>query len=292
MIIAILDFIIGNTLRHFYFRQVAGADYRTAYSMDSTTAEILIFGSSRANHHYVPEVFEDNLKMSFYNNGRDGNFLLYNYAVFKAVVRRYTPRIIVFDINQDDFFFGISSYERLSSLLPYYRSHDEIKSIINLKSPFEKIKLISSIYPFNSKIITIGIGNLSINKDRKGDDMGFVPLKQSIADTTLVKLEHKDGSIDDIKINALKDILQICKSKKIQIILIQLPLYGYVEENKSLEVINNLATEYNKEFWNYANDPYFIKNPTLFQDLYHLNEQGALQFSQMVVDRIMKENIN
>src|SRR5579885_1123861 len=60
----LLDFVIGSALRYFYFKQDSGLLYRTTYSMDSTRAEILIFGSSTANHHYVPGLFTNNLHLS------------------------------------------------------------------------------------------------------------------------------------------------------------------------------------------------------------------------------------
>ena len=58
VIIFIFDYSVGNILRYFYFKQESGMPYRTTYSIEKTTADILIFGSSRANHHYHPDVFE------------------------------------------------------------------------------------------------------------------------------------------------------------------------------------------------------------------------------------------
>ncbi len=102
LMVFIFDRAVGGIIKHFYFKQVAGLYNRTTYAIDSTTADILVFGSSRANHHYVPEVFEDSLKMSFYNTGRDGNFLLYNTAIFKAIIKRHKPKIVILDFNPGD----------------------------------------------------------------------------------------------------------------------------------------------------------------------------------------------
>jgi hypothetical protein len=136
LIVFLFDWAGGAILRYFYFSQTSGLGYRTTYSIDSTRANILVFGSSRANHHYVPEVFEDSLKMSFYNTGRDGNFLFYNYAIFKAILKRYTPKILIMDINPDELYYNPDSYDRLSSLLPYYKDHPEIRDIIELRGPY------------------------------------------------------------------------------------------------------------------------------------------------------------
>jgi hypothetical protein len=166
IVVFVIDFSIGKTLRYYYFKETSGLHYRTTYSMEKTEAELLVLGSSRANHHYVPEIFEDELKMSFYNTGRDGSRLLYNYAVFRSILKRYTPKIIILDIGFDELYSDAEEYARLSPLLPYYKNHPEIRDLIEKRSSFEKIKLLSNIYPFNSSLLAIAMGNLEVNKKR------------------------------------------------------------------------------------------------------------------------------
>src|SRR5664279_2941974 len=125
LIIFIFDRIGGSILRKLYYSQIAGTNYETTYAMDSTRADILIFGSSRAIFHYVPEIFEDSLKMRCFNCGRHGSFAMYNYAVFKAITARYTPKTVILDITPEEFNFNNFRYERLSPLLPYYQNHPE-----------------------------------------------------------------------------------------------------------------------------------------------------------------------
>ena len=104
------------------------------------------------------------MKLSFYNAGRDGNFMFYHLAVLKGVLNRYSPKIVILDFVAEEFAQNQYSYDRLSSLLPYYKSHPEMRSIINLKSKYEKIKLLSQIYPYNSLMLTIAVGNSGVNK--------------------------------------------------------------------------------------------------------------------------------
>ncbi len=172
-LIMIFDLGIGSVLRTFYFRQESGTCYRTTYSVDSTLADILVIGSSRANHGYVPEIFENRLASTFYNTGKDGNYILYNYAIFKAITKRYNPKMIIFDIRPEDFAYNAYEYDRLSLLLPYYQAHPEIAEIVSLKGPFEKIKLRSAIYPYNSMIFRIVMGNLEYNKKESWMIMGM-----------------------------------------------------------------------------------------------------------------------
>ena len=77
----VLDALAGWLLRHYYFTQHSGSMYRTTYSMESATHDILIFGTSRATHHYKPEVFERTLGMTCYNAGKDGTQILYHWSL-------------------------------------------------------------------------------------------------------------------------------------------------------------------------------------------------------------------
>lgn len=282
-----MDFILGNILRYLYFHQTSGLLYRTTYSIDSTKAHILVFGSSRANHHYVPEIFEDNLEMSFYNTGRDGNFLLYNYAIFKAIVARYNPRIVIFDLNPDELVFDPNEYDRLSSLLPYYKNHPEIRDIICMKSHYEKLKLVSSIYPFNSSILTIGIGNIERNKLRKSDRKGYVALKGYMSNTRLNYIETMDGTLDPNKVNALNDIIGYCKTNNIKLYFIQSPIFARVKSIDGLNTLEQIISKNNAKYVSFVNDPVFLASPMYFKDQSHLNEIGANIFSKIVVRRIL-----
>ncbi len=279
----ILDQLIGAIINHFYFRQVAGASYRTTYSMDSTTADILVFGSSRANHHYVPSVFEDKLKMTFYNTGKDGNRLLYSYAILNAILNRYTPKIIILDIGFDELYFDSKEYDNLSSLLPYYKDHQEIRKIIELRSPYERIKLLSAIYPYNSNLLSIGIGNLELNKTRKEDRNGYVPLLGTQKDTLKNELFVKEVPIDSLKVKILDSFAKKCLEKKIRLIFVQSPIYIKIRTSTSTNICKKIANKHNALFFDYSNDSMIMKKPYFFYDKSHLNDKGAYCFSEKIL---------
>lgn len=286
IITIILDQIIGNTLRYFYFKQLAGSLYRTTYSIDSTNDEILIFGSSRANHHYVPEIFENKLKMSFYNTGRDGNFILYNYAIFNAILKRYTPKIIILDLLPEELNYSQESYDRLESLLPYYKHHPEIRNVVKLRSPYEKIKLLSSIYPFNSKLLTIAIGNLKLNKSRKSDNKGYIPLVGKMKEPYFNHQNKSVSYLDVKKIQILESFSKLCYHKNIKLFVCFSPMYIKIDKSQNDLLIDELANKNHFKYFDFSNDSLFINNPDVFKDINHLNKNGAIQYSSLVADTL------
>ncbi len=287
IILFVLDFLTGRALRFFYFKESSGYLYRTTYSMDSTEAEILIFGSSRATHHFVPEVLEDSLNMTCYNTGRDGTGIIFQTGVLLSILNRYTPKIIILD------YFGSFeknnvAYNSSTSLLPYYRTHKEIRKIVDLNGSYEKIKLVSEIYPFNSQILSIFMGNLEINKKRHSENKGYVPLfrvwKNEIDTITANGMYEADSS----KIYALKYFLDLAKRSGAKVVVIYSPVFQESEINQDTDICSNICALEKVPFWDFSKDTLFLDNRYLFDDLVHLNNNGAMIFSKLVVEKIKK----
>jgi len=293
LIVAVIFFCdkgIGMVLKHFYFSQESGTSYRTTYSIDSTLADILVFGSSRANHSYVPEIFEERFSSAFYNTGKDGNFVLYNYAIFKAIIKRYNPKLIIIDINPAELNYSATEYERLAALLPYYQANPEIKEIVKLRGPFEKIKNLSAIYPYNSLIFLIAMGNLESNKIRKPDIKGYVPLNKIMKIEKIDTVNNSFGTIDENKINALKDIISTCQQKNIDLLFVYSPVWSIIQNNSDNELLSGLCSQRGIRYLNLSNDSAFVNNPEYFADINHLNHEGAKLFTNMLIDKILQTN--
>ena len=288
VIIFMFDQLLGNVLRHYYFQRKSGESYLSTYAMDSNQAEIIILGSSRANHHYVSQIFKDSLKMSCYNSGRDGCLILYNVAVFKSILKRYRPKIVIFDINPDEIFYTKDSYEKLNVLYPYYYDKPEVQKIINFKSNFEHFKFLSCLYPFNSTFIgSIFRQKIDMNERNL---KGYIPLYgTTLSNTSIQKGNNVESSLDSNNIRELLDLAKICNNNGIRLIFIQSPRYTKLNQSFSIETLRKIASINNSEFWNYGNDSLFIIKPSLFKDAAHMNNEGAIMFSKTIIKRI-KQN--
>jgi len=287
IIILLFDLLIGKTLEYFYYRQTSGLLYRTTYSMDSTTADILIFGSSRANHHYVPEILEDSLKMFYYNTGRDGSGIFYQLAVLKSILKRHNPKIVILDYY-DVLEFNQSDYDRLSSLLPYYKRHIEIQDIVNKRSSFEMVKLLSSTYPYNSLLTTIMVGNFDMNKKRKSDNKGYVPLySEWKLDLKTVESIPK-LSLDVNKKNSFIEFIDLCRKSEIKVYVVYSPIFMLHADEEEISIAKKLCKERNVDFLDFSKDNFFLSRPDFFQDITHLNHKGAITFTNQVLTKIKR----
>lgn len=284
------DFLIGNLLSYYYFKQQRGADYLTTYAIDSTKADLLIFGSSRANHHYLPPVFENHLNLTCYNVGRDGSFLFYHYAILKAVLKRYSPKIIILDFNDGEFSKNEGNYDRISSLLPYYKSHPEMRSIIELKSPYEKLKLLSKIYPYNSSLLIIAGGNAIFSKKKREDINGYIPLTKVWSDSIRYENTPIKYEIDSTKVKIYESFIRDCLNSKVKLYISCSPHFiRYTHRDYSIKLAQEIAKKYDVRFFDHLQDSVFINNSELFADPLHLNNKGAQLFSINIVDSILSD---
>jgi len=295
-IIAFIDQSVGLILRYFYFHQKTGHLQALNYVFSQCKADILIFGNSRAQHHYNSQLISDLLKLRCYNAGQDGGpSILLQYALIKVITERYSPKIIIIELAPD----GITQYEqfyvRQSILLPYYKGYPEIRPLILLRSPFERIKLISAIYPFNSNVINIIRFNTNSHAARKQDFEGYVPLKEVMSSEMLNPrpeiMTQTVSIVDTNMVNALKNIIQLCKEKRISLFIINSPVFHTINEKQSptsssdklfLEIIHRNKVNY-KDF---SFDSTFAGHLDWFKDAGHLNDDGAKVFSTMVVNML------
>jgi hypothetical protein len=291
MILFVLDYSLGSLFRYLYFKQESGELYRITYCIEKTNEDILVIGSSRANHHYHPDVFEKRLSLSFYNTGVDGEHIFYQAAILRGVLKRYAPKIVLLDFVQAEFDKDRASYDRLSSLLPYYYDHPEIRSILNLKSPYEKYKMLSKLYPYNSEIFQILLGETDYKKLKHEDIKGYIP-RQELWDESIKTMVYRENyTLDSNKVKIFESMIKDCTSAGSKLYIVCSPYFFDAKNQEySIRLGKEIAKKYNIDFFDFSDNPVFTKNANLFADFAHLNDNGAKLFSEMVIDSLVEKD--
>lgn len=291
IIVFVLDYALGAALKKGYFSQKSGFDYRTTYAINQNRSDILILGSSRASHHYIPSLIEDSLKLSAYNGGRDACFMFYYYALLQANLKRYHPKVIVLDIIPDEFQQYQDSYDHLNLLLPYCDSHPEIREVCQLRGKQEKFKLLSHIYSYNSKLLPVITAFADIKKKDSGQDdpnlKGYVRMNRVLNEPKAAEL--LSDQIDTLKVAYFKKFINDCKSAKVKLIVTFSPIYVQYNtpRNKNVEIAKSIC-ELNKiPFFDYLDDKDF-DDPKLYADWHHLNNTGAELYTKKYIANIRK----
>ena len=270
--IILFDQLIGRGLSYLYSQQKSGLLYRTSYAIDSTRAEYIVAGSSRANHDYDPTVFENMLKVSFYNCGRDKQGLIYSCAVISGILERYRPKYIIIDIRPDE--FSQSDEGTLSTILPY-QNNAAVAQYFKYNSKFDNLKLLSKIYPYNSLLTNLVVG---LNKNWGRSYKGYIKLTGIDSNLPLEKLEEPIKA-NDAKIKVFRQLLTKIGKERIPVMLVISPIrYNYkstVTVNQCLKLSKSFP---NVKFLNFTDLPQWY-DYKLYSDNNHLNAKGAAIYS-------------
>lgn len=281
VLLIVADRGIGSGLEWMYRHQMGGDYWSATRAIEQQEADVLILGSSRARHHYNPQIFKDSLGMEVYNAGRDGCFLVYQWAQLKLMLDRYIPKVVILEVTPYDFNLNESDYDRLSGLLPYQNCASFWK-VIRKKSQWERWKCLSAIYPYNSQVMSLltTMGRTgSIRLD------GFEPIEGSVNHPMETGNGGASETIDEKKVKLMGDIIDICAEKDIALYMVTSPYFIHFTHSETLDLVQQMCEKRNVPYISYLNHPIFADG-SLYQTADHLNAEGADIFSSMVAEWI------
>jgi hypothetical protein len=287
LLVGALDFLIGEGLRGLYFRRLSGDRADLFILFEKTRAPILIFGSSRAKHHYVPSLIQAALGEECFYAGADGAFIEYHRAVLEAVLARYTPATIILDLSSADLRGFYVPKQALPRILPFYRTHPEIRSAFLGQGLFERTRLASHIYPFNSTLPTLILNNLSKPKETASNNAGYVPIEVDLKRTIREKKSETAIVFDDRAVGMFEGFLARIKEKRIRLFIFISPTYEGRTPKLFREMATSLCRRAGVPLFDMSLQDGISDHPEYFQDAMHLNENGARVYTNKIIAKII-----
>lgn len=280
-IVSGIDVIAGITCNYLESHAKGGDTYREYYAFMKSNENILIYGSSRAIHHYIPKLITDSTKQTCFNCGLDGNGIIFQYGRYKVMTNRYTPDIIIYDIEPA---FDLNKDDKLKYLNGLKAFYDEpgVDSIFWDVSYIERYKMFSKLYRYNTKFIQMASDNIRpLQKISKG---GYKPLYGEI-DYNIEWSDDPEYEIDTLKLKYFESMILSTKERGIKLIFVASPKYRALSSD-SMTPIKQLCNKYDIQFLDYYCDNRFVNNASLFQDSHHLNDNGASRFTNILIDTL------
>jgi hypothetical protein len=250
------------------------------YNSKNQDYDVVILGSSRANNHFVAQMFEDKGLKTF-NYGMSGGHLFEASLLLKLMVERHYEIknvILEADLNLSNKHrdFGVSS-----KFLPYLHQSETVKKHFSNEEDFWELYYIP-FYRYIKFDERIGFRELYDTAFKKAtntlDNQGYYPLgkkpnanmKNNLVD--LKPLEHNQY---------YEEIKQICKANKINFIAVMTPM---CENTKGINYFDKVQKLY-PEIHNYEN---VVVEDKYFSSCGHMNDTGARLFTA----RILKDFFN
>lgn len=273
-IIAVIDFAFGKVCDYLRDHTKGGFSGNIHYICEESNEDIIMMGSSRMRHHYVPQVFEDSLRITCYNAGIDGNGIMLNYGFLKMILQRYTPELIIYDVAGFDMYKDDNT-KYLRTLRHYY-NEPGIAEITYDVDRMERWKCLSSLYRYNSALLGFIGDNLHPTQlFNKGywpsyNVMDYVP-----------KRDEKDSprDVDSLKMYYVHKYVDLAKSKGIQLVFVASPTWFGDSDADYNRPIKDLCEREKVPFIDCYYDSLLCSNYEYWSDPIHLNDKGARLFS-------------
>jgi hypothetical protein len=298
LIIVAADIIIGNILEFMFYKQKTGPNFQIIESITTNRADLVILGNSRAQHHYNPNIISDKTQFSCINSGLNGGYGIYlpAFQVYE-IANNYKPKTIIVEIDPNALSYSKLNYYLIRVLLPYVDRYPNAYEYLKLRDNYQKIKLLSKAYKYNSLVYDMIMYNLFSNNFNRVKS--FIPISKSLSQkdsiAKLNKIRNLSTPTMDVNMELiLQKLIHISKVKNIKLIFVNSPIYNNVVNDnywfagkKAIQIMN----DNNISFWDYSNDSTFFNKYYLFSDRLHLNDKGAELFSNIIAERLIAEGI-
>lgn len=288
VLLVLMDLCIGGASAWLYHRSKYGIFHRQQYVLNESKDDIIILGSSRASHHYVPSILSDSLGMTCYNAGSEGMCIYYHYTMLAAMIERgHCPRLVIYDVMDLDLMeypgptFTLEA--ALDRLAPHYGEFACIYSLFELKGWKEQLKLQSKAYRYNSKLVQ----SIKCNFMPQPEDHGYEKVVGALPENvTFESKPYNDCTLDSLKLGYMKQMVNLAKQNDINMIFVFSPYY-MDNPSKALDTAKDIASHYQLDIVDCYNDSNLMKRE-LFRDVMHLNDDGAHVWSAYLA-HILKE---
>jgi len=255
-----------------------------------THPEVAVLGSSRAEYHYAADTLQRRLGVRVYNFGRSGQASpLFHRAVGEMLLAEHAPRLLVLEVDAATV-AGPDDLSRLSVLLPYWRRYPAVKEVVLRRSRFERVKLLSRAYPYNSLVLNMVVQRLRRHREPR---LGFRAL-HGRADGAGDEAPPGPGSLrlDTLKVRYVACLVAGMRGHGARVVAVRSPRLlpsarARAEAAAGHRLLARVLGGMRVPFIDFeaAPEPAF-RDPALFRDLDHLNEEGATRFTREVADSL------
>lgn len=287
------DYLVGIGFR--YLDNYAGDKFaRENFIRHEMNSDVVVMGSSKAAHQYVPTILSDTLGLSVFNCGQRGNGIIYEYGRLATIYDRYIPKVIILDVIKGYDLDKNDNSRYLHFLKKDYGTNDEVDSLFLRIDKWNKYKMMINAYRYNSTICDLLINIASKNRGRFQKD-GYAPLKGSKVAKEKARKAQLDESVDldSLKIDCLE---RIAKGRRngCSLIYVISPTFNIINK-KDYDVVRDICKRNNIPLLEYENDERFLGKVDLFHDKSHLNDKGAIMYTKILasdVKRILSTKTN
>lgn len=236
--------------------------------------DVIFMGTSRANNHFVTELFEKKGLKSF-NYGISGAHLFETSLLLKLMIaNKYEIKNLVLEAD-----LSICNEKRdegtTARFMPYIHGNAIIKKHYENETDFYPIYYLPfyRYIKFDNKIGFREFFDVASNKPTNAlHNKGYYPLISKKKGN----MKNDISSLKVIRNKYYEEIKQICKQNNIKLTVVMTPM---CENTKGLEYFNKVQQLY-PEIHNFEN---VVTDDKYFASCGHLNDEGARIYTKRII---------
>lgn len=249
---------------------------------------VVVFGSSRACHHYDAQMMSNTLNCEVVNAGLEGYGIITMYGILEMIVSRYIPDVVIYDVTPEYDYLVHSPGDLEKSIIPLkpFFNLPQIRALVADISASEYYKLHSNLYRYNSISLTVVKDYMSPPSGVRY--RGFVPMAGSFDGVKQLLEPVSTVELHQIKGHYFHRFIELCQKHHISLCLAASPRMGACETG-IFDWCEKVAEENGIPFYNFYADETISTQWELFHDPAHLNKEGAQRYTSLFLSRFLDE---
>jgi hypothetical protein len=244
--------------------------------------DVIILGTSRANNHFVSELFEKEGLKTF-NYGMSGSHLFETSLLLKLMVERgwkIKNVIVETDLNlsnekRDDGTFG--------RFMPFMHQSKTITTHFKNEADFMELYYVPfyRYLKFDEKIGFRAWYKTLINEPTNLiQHQGYYPLGKN----PKANMKNNIENLKPLRNRYFEEIKQICEANSINLIAVTTPMCSNVKGMEYFKKVKALYPEI-KEY------EHLVEGDQYFSSCGHLNDKGARLFTTKIIDDLFEKSL-
>ena len=277
VLLVVLDYSYTWVYRHSSNR----GKVEKVFNSKGENFDVVILGSSRANNHFVPELFEKKGLKTF-NFGMSGAHLFEASLMLKLMAERhYKIKTVILEAD-----LGLCNEKESEAIaakfLPYIHHSEIIKNHFSSQENFRELYYIP-FYRYIDFDALIGFREMYQTATGKPtnilDNLGYHPLTSNKPGN----MKNDIRALKPIRNKYYEEIKQICKANHYNLITVMTPMCSNVKGLDYFEKANQIYPEIH----NLEN---VVQGDQYFSSCGHMNDSGARLFTEVLLKRVFGKN--
>lgn len=291
-LVALIDVACGFAFNVLTQSAKYGDTSKNYYIANVSEDDVLVLGSSHAVRHYVPSIIQDSLDLTCYNCGEPGCGIIPAYARYKMIAERHKPKLVIYEITPEYDYLVADEYSKYLGRVKQYANKKPVAELYQtFGDDLDPLRLLSNMYRNNSCLLQNMIDIAVPANDYRGYGPLYGELSEADANMssqTQVEKDLKSNEIDSLKLSYLEKLFEETKKDGVKLICVISPIFSATPQqlNDKYTPAVNLCKKYGFPFVDNRYLSGISERKELFQDLGHLNDKGARQYTSSLITEL------